>query len=293
MSSAQLNKSLSDPNVAEVGNDRTPPNYISVRSKRMREEDLPTEFCKFKEEMKEMFKSFMTAQKTELKVITANLKEIQQTNFNIEASVARLSTQNEEFQRKIESLELQAKKDREYIAILEDTVEDLQRSSRKSCIELKNVPRAPKETSDDLINMVLCLSKKIGLDLVTKDIKDIHRVQGKKVGTNNTPIIVELGSSIIKSDMLRKTKSYNIKNKTKLQAKHLGLTSNEDTPVFISEQLTAKGARLFFLARDLAKTNKYKFCWTAFGRVFVKKDENSRAIIIKSEAQVHQLLQNL
>lgn len=293
MFTSQMNKSLSDPNVSEVGN-ITPPNntYVAVR-KRMRDEDLPAEFCKFKEEMRELFSTFLATQKRELLVINTNLKEIQQTNISIEASVTRLSSQHDEFLKRIESLELQAKKDREYITLLEERMEDLQRCSQKTCIELKNVPRKPQETTGDLINMVLSLSKSISGNLDVKDVKDIHRIQGKKVGVKNTPIIVELGSSIIKTDFLQKAKTYNIKNKTKLQAKHLGFTSNEDTPVFISEHLTAKGNRLYFLARDLAKTKQYKFCWTTFGRVFVKRDENSRAIMIKTETQAHHLMQEL
>lgn len=291
MSTTTLNKSLSDSNIAETDIVKSPPRYVSFRSKRMRDEDLPSEFCKFKEEMKELFNTFMDTQKRELKEITANLKEIQKTNNNIETSIAQLNNRQEEFQKKIESLELLEKKDREYIAILEDRVEELQRGTRKTCIELKNVPRKPQETRNDLTKMVLCLARNIDLDLGTKDIKDVHRIQGKKAGINNTPVIVELGSSILKSDMLQKVKTYNIKNKTKLQAKHLGFTSNEETPVFVSEQLTAKGARLFFLARDLAKSKQYKYCWTAHGRVFVKKDDNSRSILIASEAQVHHLLQ--
>lgn len=84
-----------------------------------------------------------------------------------------------------------------------------------------------------------------------------------------------------------------MENRSKLQAKHLGFTTNEDDPVFVSEQLTAKGSRLFFLARDLVKSSKFKFCWTAFGKVFVRKDETSKIILIQSEAQILQLQQEI
>lgn len=70
-----------------------------------------------------------------------------------------LTSQNEEFRRKIESLESQAKKDREYISILESKVEDLQRTSRKASVELKNVPKKPQESREDLLNIVTCLSR--------------------------------------------------------------------------------------------------------------------------------------
>lgn len=285
-----MDKSLSDSNISLMM-ETTPPNFISKRNKRVREEDLPGEFTKFKYEIKEMLTSFISTQESELKVITSNLKDIQVTNNSIETAITNLSYQNEEFRKKIELLELQGKKDREYIVLLEDKIEDLQKSSKKTCIELKNVPKMPQENSSELINMVMNLSKHLSLEMGSHDIKDIYRVPSRKEGITNTPIIVELNSTMLKTNLLKKAKLYNIKNPSKLQAKHLGIINNAEVPVFISEHLTPKSARLFFLARDLAKTKHYKFCWTAFGRILVKRDENSRVIVIKSEAQVHQLMQ--
>lgn len=194
-------------------------------------------------------------------------------------------------QKKIENLETQVRKDREYIQILENKIEDLQRTSRKTSIELKNVPRKSSENRGDLINMVTHLSETVNLELGVRDIKDIFRLRARNDLEKSPPIIVELGSTILKSDLLKKTKEFNIKNKCKLQAKHLGFKTSEDTPIYISEQLTAKGARLYFLSRDLAKSKKFKYCWTSFGKVFVRKDDVSKIICIQSEAQVHQLLQ--
>lgn len=242
--------------------------------------------------MKEFMTTLINDQRKELGVITKNLKEIHVTNTNIEQSVSLLITQNEEFRKKIELLESQAKKDREYISILEDKIEDLQRSTRKTCIEIKNVPRKNLENRDDLMNIVSCLSKTINVNIGSRDVKDIFRLKGRNEKDKNPPIIVELGSTILRTDLLKKTKEFNIKNKDKLRAQHLGFTVNEDTPIFISEQLTPKGARLFFLARDLAKSKQYKYCWTAFGRIFVRKDDLAKIICVQSESQVHLLMQN-
>lgn len=137
--------------------------------------------------------------------------------------------------------------------------------------------------------MVVRLSSTIGGNLQKNDIKDIYRVRGKKE-QQNLPIVVETSSAVVKSDILRLSKAINVKTKGKLCAKHLGFRTSEDTPVFISEQLTAKGARLHYLARDLAKSAEYKLCWTAYSKVYVRKTETSQIICIKSEEQVHQLL---
>jgi hypothetical protein len=176
--------------------------------------------------------------------------------------------------------------------ILENKIEDLQRTTRRTSIEIKNVPKISQESTEDLIKMVLGLAKTINLEMEPRDIKDIFRLQTKNErNVRSSPIIVEFGSMILKSNLMKKIKSFNIRNKTKLQAKHLGHATQEDTPVFVSEQLTAKAARLFFLARDLVRTHKYKYCWTSLGRVLVRQDDNSRIIHIVNEAQVNQLMQ--
>lgn len=113
----------------------------------------------------------------------------------------------------------------------------------------------------------------------------------RKEGEKRPTIIVELRSAILRSNFLRKVKQFNLVNTTRLQAKHLGLTSEEDSPIFIAEQLTSKGARLFFLARDLKRTQKFKYCWTSMGKVLDRKDDASKIIHIQHEAQVQQLMQ--
>lgn len=245
-----------------------------------------------KEEITTIISSLMSIQENELKKISSVIMEIKETNNNIQKSMEFLTAQNAEFQKRIKKLEEQSRADKDYISLLEDKVEDLQREHRKTNIEIKNVPKTnTKETKEDLINMVLCLSKTIGCNISETDIKDIYRIRGKGDAKIKTPIVVETSSTILKTKILKQTKTFNIKNRQKLCAKHLGLTKDEDDPIFVSEQLTAKGARLYFLARDLSKSKSYKFCWTAYGRVYLRKDEQSPVIAIKSEAQMHRLIQ--
>ncbi|KAJ2937323.1 hypothetical protein O0L34_g19493 [Tuta absoluta] len=95
---------------------------------------------------------------------------------------------------------------------------------------------------------------------------------------------------MMKTEILAKCKQFNIKQKTKLTAKHLGHRTAEDTPIFVAEHLTPRASRLFFLARDLAKSKTYKFCWSAYGKIYVRKSEETPIINITAEAQVQQLL---
>lgn len=290
-----MEKSGSDNSINLVGQNLnvTPPNYVFSRAKRPREEDFVEQFRAFKEEMRKMITSLIAEQEKELKnLFTPTLSDIKKSNENIESSIGLLSTQYEDLAKKMLSLEQQSVKYSEDIVILESKIEDMQRIQRKSNLEMKNVPKNTNETKDDLINMVLHLGTSINCCVVKNDIRDIYRVRSKKDGQINTPIVIELASTILKADMLKMCKVFNIKDKSKLRAKHLGFTKNEETNVFVAEQLTTKASRLFYLARDLAKSKGYKFCWTSYGRVYVRLNENTPIITINSELQIKSLFQS-
>jgi hypothetical protein len=264
---------------------------ITQRNKRPREEiSSPNQFSIFKDEIKDLISSLISAQSKELTSITTKLQEITESSAKIDTAVSLLTTQNEEYQRKIAFLENHAKKQQEYISILEDKVEDLQRTSRKTYVEIKNVPKKPQETREDLIQMVLHLSNSIQISMNGADINDIFRLKSRGDREKTPTIIMALRSAMLRSDFLKRVKDFNFKNKSRLQAKHLGFKTNEENPIFVSEQLTSKGARLFFLARDLKKTQKFKYCWTSMGKVLVRKDDTSKIIHIQHEAQVQQLM---
>lgn len=288
------NKSLSESNISIcMDTQHTPPNFVAHRAKRGREPDYDLDLCNFKEEVKSFISALFTTQSEEIKRMSSTLIEIRNTNANIEIAMASLSAQNEELSKKIEQLEIKTKKDEDYIVLLEDKIEDLQRGSRKTNLEIKNAPKISKETKDDLVTMVKHLSNVVNCPISQNDIKDIFRVPNKRGDMKSGPVIIELTSTILKTDFLKSARSYNRTNKDKLCAQHLGLKTGESTPIFVSEQLTSRGARLYFLARDLAKSKGYKYCWTTFGQVCVKKDDNSPKIIIRNEMQVNKLMQQI
>lgn len=286
---SETSRSISDPSFDLTLTQATPTNCVAGH-KRKRSNDLSmSDFDKFKNEISAMMTTFLSKQEQDTKNLGPSLKEIRQSMQNIENTVSFLAEQNKDLQAKLINSDNLRKKDREYIVLLEDKIEDLQRSNRKTCIEIKNVPSKPNETMDDLINIVTNLSDSVKSHNITKkDVKDIFRIKTKK---DNKTVIVEMTTSWMKTDLLKACKTYNKSNKSnKLCLRHVGIKSQSDTPIYVSEQLTARAARLYFLARDLTKSKNYKYSWTAFGKVFVRKDDVSPILQITSEAQIQNLV---
>lgn len=297
MAAQQLNKTSSEPNLSIAEDDGQERNYITSRAKRKRPEveRNSIDFSEFRQEMTELFEIFthrqdlqMQKQDAQLQKLFPILKGIQDANNNIETTISFLAEQNAELRGKIGLLEEEIKSKNEYITVIEDRLEDSIRTSRKSSIEIKNVPVETKETKEGLVNMVENLSRALKLNITKSDIRDIYK---SKSPTDKKSIIVELSSTLLKEDILKSAKAFNKRNHVdKLCAKHLGNKKNPDSPIFVSEHLTPKAARLFFLARDLRKSKGYKYCWTTFGRVYVRKEDNSPIVHITSEAQIQTML---
>ena len=290
-----MEKAASDTEINTSGVNKTTPTYVFQRMKRSREDmddSISKQLNDFKEEMKRMFLSFSEKHGNETKQINIKLQDIQLSNTHIEQSIVFLTEQNKALQDKIVRLEMQSREDKKYISTLESKIEDMQTENRKSNLVIKNVPRKKGETKEDLLEMTMCLFQNIQSSIKKHDIKDIYRVRGKTAEKHNTPIVVETNSTILKTETLKMVKAFNIKHQNKLSCKHMGFKTQEDTPVFVSEHLTAKGSRLHFLARDLTKAGIYKFCWTAYGKVYIRKNEDSPTIIVRSEEQVHKLFED-
>jgi hypothetical protein len=284
-----MDKTNSEPNISLLDDDSPPQSHIAIRQKRKRIDFVTScEFLDFQDEMKKLFENWSEKQNKQFEKLFPILTEIKTTNSTIENSMSYLAQQNTELNNKISLLETEIKKKNEYIAIIEERLEETMKTSRKSTVEIKNVPIEPKESIEGLVNMFEKLSKTLNMDIKKCDIRDIYKTKGN---TDKKTIIVELNSTIAKANLIKNAKLHNIKNKTdKLCAKHLGIMKHPDVPVFVAESLTPMASRLHFLARDLKKIKTYKYCWTSFGRVYVRKEDNSPIIMIKSESQIQKLM---
>lgn len=263
------------------------PQTRSGKHKRTLDITVDEKFSNFEEKISQMILNLKDDIDTKFKTIESKLSNIQKNTGDIEKSLEFLSTGFEEMADKVLSLEKQVKDKQTQIDDLEDKFENLQRSARSSTVEIRNVPSSTNETKEILTDYVIQMSTKVGAKVELHDIKDVFRVPGKL--DTNKPIIAELTTTLLKNRVIKAVKSYNVANKSsKLNAFHLGLRGHS-SPVFVVEHLTSKGNRLYYLARELMRSGKYKYCWTSNGKVFVRKADGAPITLIKSEEQIEAL----
>lgn len=132
------------------------------------------------------------------------------------------------------------------------------------------------------------IAETLDVPVQTSDIRNIQRINTKK--PENKPIIVDFTSVLTKEKLIEHCKKFNRTNK--LTTSHLHI-KGPSKPIFISENLTYKTRRLYFLARDFAKTNDYKYCWTAGGKVYIRKKEGEPTLRLNGEEDIKVLRNEL
>ncbi|XP_060800745.1 uncharacterized protein LOC132901859 [Amyelois transitella] len=262
-----LSRAHSDPslNVTQRGN-----------NKRVRRDsnDKPIEST----EDSTSLKALIAAQNTKLETIINSIKDLQGQMGVVQNSVEFMSSKYDELLGRCDVLEEERRADKAYIKQLEGRIENLDRTGKMTCIEIKYIPARNRETRSDLCDLVQSICNAICVPLNKEDIKNIYR-QG-----TNKQIVAEFITVTKRQDILAAVKKFNrTDTDKKLNTSHISM-EGPPQPIYIAELLTFKNKKLYAMARDSARMHKYKFCWIAQGSVFMRKMEGSPAIRINEES---------
>ncbi|KAJ8712280.1 hypothetical protein PYW07_005122 [Mythimna separata] len=201
-----------------------------------------------------------------------------------------MSHKYDEILSRIKLLEDAKKEDKKCISLLEQRIDTLERKTRASGIEIRNIPKMKpdrNETKSDLCLIAQQMGKTLNINIKDSDIKDMYRITAKD---SSNPIITEFTSVLMKEKVLSAVKAF---NKTKQKGEKLNTTHfiKTDTvkPVFVAETLTQKTQKIFYLARAFQKEYGYEFCWTSRGIVYLRKSTGWAQIKIESESDLERL----
>lgn len=151
--------------------------------------------------------------------------------------------------------------------------------SRSVNLELHAVPERKDEN-------ILALFKKLceltNATIDDSSIRACRRVARMHQSDRPRNILVTLGSSRQRDTIISAVHRYN-KNHQKdtLSSSHLGI-SGTPFKIYVAEHLSPETKSLYAEARKVAKENNFKYVWVRFGKIYLRRDDTSGAILIKS-----------
>lgn len=218
--------------------------------------------------------------KSEFTVTTDFLAEEQR---DVKAELKTLSDRV----RKLEDEKIQLKCE---LTQMNKTLQILDKSSRNCNIEIQSVP---EKRSENLLNALKKLCEAVNCPFSESDIKSIRRV-AKLNPSSDRPrnIIATMHSELHRDTIISAVRRFNKANKScPLNSSHMGVVG-EKCNIYVSEHLSAECKAVHAAARLWTKTNHYKFVWVKYGRVYIRKDEESPAILIRDTNSLSKLSPN-
>lgn len=228
-----------------------------------------------------MFADIKSQQDLKFEALSSAMNVIITQNQEIQKSIVSMNRQHEVLIQKTDSLEIENKECKARISVLENRVEILEKQTRCSTIEIRNIPKQEQENKQNVISIVQDIGSALGLasPIRGSEIREIYR-------TKNESIVVDFTSSGRKEAVVTGyRKLYKSRRENKEQQFNTSQINLPGAPrtIFISESLTGNARHVFFIARENVKNKKLIAAWTSYGKVYVKKDEGMAPARVDSE----------
>ena len=183
----------------------------------------------------------------------------------LEADHNRLVHENEQLKKTVKQNENDIRK-------LKEQYDQRDKQSRKSNLRITGLKEVENENTKDYVTVFIKenmhLEVKPG-DLLSAERIGLRKKQGKNRQQNRRemprPILVKFNNHWTKREVFRE----------KMQLKHLEVSENE-TRVFISEDLTPEMSEIFYNARQLVKSKRLCSAWTWEGQVYIKAHQHQQ-----------------
>lgn len=166
-----------------------------------------------------------------------------------------------------------------HIIQLENKIELMERRQISNDIIIDGIP---ENKTEDCTKLVHQICKELNPNINVSMINDCHRIGFNRNNARPRRIIVKF---INHQDKINTLKARQIKRN--FSTKDIGI--QPDMPIYIRENLTTKGNKLFKEARDLKKSLHFQFVWTKNGLVFLRKNETDKIIRVDNEEVISNL----
>lgn len=143
----------------------------------------------------------------------------------------------------------------------------------------------PEEDGENLHEILASIATLLQVDLLEQDIGQINRIRSTNP-TSNQPrfTYVSLESRAKRNLLLTKAKEIAELTATQIHP-HFPATR-----IHINEWQSTSLNSLYRKAKEAARRLNYKFTWFSYGKIRVRRDENSNTIIINDEEDIAKII---
>lgn len=213
--------------------------------------------------------------------------EFTETTDYITAEQKDINNRMDDYEHRLKELESENLHLRGELTIVKTRLGTVEKISRGLNVEMQAVP---ENRSENVVELFKTLCNSIDFPITDNDIRSCRRV-AKHDQSSPRPrnILVTLTTPRIRESVLSAAYRYNKNNpKDKLNTRHLGITS-ETAEIYVTEHHSPEVKLLYAEARKFKKAQKYDFAWVKHGQVYVRKNVDSKAVLIKSVDSLNKL----
>lgn len=227
----------------------------------------------------EITKIIKEASSQQLESITNQISEFRESVLFLSKQYDDLIKSLNEKNAIINSLESKNNNLTLQVKTLTERLTQVEQHMRSSNLEINGIP---EHRSENLIKTLEQLGNVVENRFNDNDILHVTRIAKlNKDSDRPRSVIVKLRSQRRRDELLAAVIKFNKKNKNdKLNSELLGIGGRR-VPVYVAEHLTPANKNLHAATRQKAKETGYKFVWIRDGRIFVRKDEQSSAIVVR------------
>nr|XP_042912277.1 uncharacterized protein LOC110282482 [Parasteatoda tepidariorum] len=207
--------------------------------------------------------------------LTRSIKFSSEIIQELKNSITELQNANKTLQAKNEQLTRENAEIKKEMNELIEAVIELKQYSRRSNFEINNSPECENEDIQQAISQI----DNVANTNISENLITAHRVPSFNKDKPK-PIIVQVKSKSVRDELLKKLRN------RKLSTCEVNSRFTE-MPVYFNEHLTPELKHLFYLSRKAKSEKGFKFCWVRDGKIFLRKDESSKIIRVKSSQDLN------
>lgn len=156
--------------------------------------------------------------------------------------------------------------------LLENLINILEQKALDNYIEIVGIPEIQNEVCVDTAKLILAKFN------VESSVKQALRVQSRD-SKKSRKLVMEVNTSQCSSKIISSSK----------KQKPRGITFHDNwgnVPIYVNNFLTLYNRNLLFKTKAFARETGFKYVWFKNSKLFIKKSENNKAVLIENESSL-------